>query len=151
MDMSIAAWNVSTGEAIWWRSQAGEVDYVFSLAISPDGQTLATSMFWGIIKLWSLSTGEKIYILTDDSHTEHSLAFSPDGKILASGGLDFDSTDNDSDPYGTIELWNLDTRQKICTLMGHSDRVHSVAFSPDGQTLVSSSQDNTIKIWRLSS
>ena len=67
-----------------------------------------------------------------------SLAFSPDGKILASGSYD-----------NTVKLWDVKTKQEITTLTGHSDDVESVAFSPDGKTLASGSRDDTIKLWRL--
>jgi WD40 repeat protein len=67
-----------------------------------------------------------------------SVAFSPDGKTLASAGSD-----------KSIKLWNLQTRKASATLSGHSDWVLSVAFSPDGKTLASASGDNTIKLWNL--
>ena len=57
-------------------------------------------------------------------------------KTLASG-----SDDN------TIKLWNSQDGRLIRTLTGHTDRVYSVAFSPDGQTIASGSRDNTIKLW----
>ena len=71
-------------------------------------------------------------------HFVTSVAFSPDGKTLASSGGD-----------KTIKLWDVCTGQEISSLEGHSDVADSVAFSPDGQTLASGSWDTTIKIWRV--
>ena len=65
-----------------------------------------------------------------------SVAFSPDGKTLASGSED-----------KTIKLWDVATGKEQATLKGHTDAVSSVAFSPDGKTLASGSEDKTIKLW----
>ncbi|MEG4035402.1 AAA-like domain-containing protein, partial [Microcoleus sp. S36b_A4] len=78
--------------------------------------------------------------LEGHSNSVRSIAFSPDGKILASV-----SDDN------TIKLWHLESQTPIATLTGHSNAVRSIAFSPDGLTLASASDDNTIKLWHLES
>ena len=64
------------------------------------------------------------------------MAYSPDGKTLASGSGD-----------KTIKLWDVATGKEQATLKGHTDWVTSVAFSPDGKTLASGSEDKTIKLW----
>ncbi|WP_422615955.1 WD40 repeat domain-containing protein, partial [Nodularia spumigena] len=69
------------------------------------------------------------------SSSVRSVAISPDGKTLVSGG------------YQTIKLWNLETGKENLTLTGHSDSISSVAISPDGKTLFSGSWDKTIKLW----
>ena len=80
-----------------------------------------------------------VMTLTGHSNYVNSVAFSPDGQILASG-----SEDN------TIKLWQPSTGKEIRTLTGHSYSVNSIAFSPDGQLLASGSSDNTIKLWQPS-
>jgi len=114
-------------------------------AFSPDGKTIAAI---GMVndksklKLWSVQTGELLQILnsTTEEHAIWSLAFSPDGKILAGGTLD----------TFAVKLWSVETGQEIQTLTGHSKPVTAVAFSPNGQTLASGSVgDRTIKLWRI--
>jgi WD40 repeat protein len=64
------------------------------------------------------------------------LAFSPDGKLLASGSSD-----------RTIKLWDVATGKERATLRGHAGEVSSVCFSPDGKVLASGGDDRTIKLW----
>ncbi|MDZ8030324.1 NB-ARC domain-containing protein [Nostoc sp. DedSLP04] len=65
-----------------------------------------------------------------------SVAFSPNGKLLATGDAD-----------GKTYLWQVDDGKLLFTCIGHSSWVKSVAFSPDGQTLASGSDDQTVKLW----
>jgi WD40 repeat protein len=74
-------------------------------------------------------------------HTNHvwSVAFSPDGKTLASGSGD-----------AKIKLWNMASGKNTATLNTYTDYLHSVAFSPDGKTLASGSADQ-VKLWSVAS
>lgn len=68
-----------------------------------------------------------------------TLAFSPDGRRLASGGSD----------DGTAHVWDLDSGRDLLTLVGHREPVESVAFSPDGGTLATASDDATTAVYRV--
>ena len=65
-----------------------------------------------------------------------SLAFSPDGKRLASTALS-----------GEVKVWDATSGQETVQLKGHNQPAHSVVFSPDGNRLASSSSDKTVKVW----
>ncbi|MBC6473611.1 MAG: hypothetical protein GDA48_12975 [Hormoscilla sp. GM102CHS1] len=123
----------------------GHFNTVYSVAISPDGQLLASGSYDKTIKIWNLGSGRLLRTLTGHSDWVKSVAISPDGQLLASGSWD-----------DTIKIWNLGSGRLLRTLTGHSDWVRSVAFSPDGQTIVSGGgcslreckQDFDIRIWR---
>ena len=127
-----------------WRcvnTLTGHLRGVESVAISSDGQMLASGSNDKTIKIWRLGTGEEVHTLTGHSGWlagVNSIAISPDGQTLVSGSYD-----------KTIKLWQIVTGRQIRTFTGHSQPVNSVSISPDGQTLVSGSLDSTIKLWQI--
>ncbi|KAH2322655.1 hypothetical protein KXV29_002655 [Aspergillus fumigatus] len=89
------------------------------------------------LQLWDAATGDLQQTLEGHSGWVNSVAFSPDGRLLAAGLFD-DST---------VRLWDLATGDLQQTLQCHSGSVLSVAFSPDGRLLVSGSDDCTVCLW----
>jgi len=117
----------------------GHTRPVASIAISADGQTLASGSYDKTIKVWDLSTGQEVRTLTGHRDSIRSVAFSASGQIVVSGSYD-----------NTIKVWDLSTSHEVRTLTDHKESVYSVALSADGKTLISGSRDKTIKVWDLS-
>ncbi|MEC4818234.1 MAG: serine/threonine-protein kinase [Scytonema sp. PMC 1069.18] len=115
----------------------GYSNAVLSIAISPDGKTIASNSGNGV-KLLSLVTGQEIATLSGHYNKVNALAISPDGQFLASGSED-----------QTSKIWNLATGQEVRTLRGHTNSIHAIAFSHEGKMLADGSSDNTIKLWNV--
>src|SRR5262249_43296503 len=95
--------------------------------------------------LWEAATGKTVCVLTGHqqtapnrfaNHLVSCVAWSPDGKTLASGSYD-----------STIRLWQTATGKQLFKLTGHRTVVNGVAWSPDGKVLASASGDDTVRLW----
>jgi WD40 repeat protein len=129
---------------IYWQSlgriptltgHAGEVN---TIAVSSDGQQIATGSDDRTIKIWSLNTHKELRTLKGHSQWVYSVAISPDDRTVVSGSKD-----------ETIKVWHLNTGQELRSLPAHASYINSVAISPDGQKIASGSYDKTVKIWNL--
>lgn len=137
-DSTARSWDLAAGRVLSNLAPSA-YDYVsYSVAVAPDGNTVATDGVNNAVILRDLSAGSAVGVLTGHADWVTSVVFSPDGKTVASSSKD-----------RTIKLWDVASLEEIQTLKGHSAGVMSVAFSPDGAMLVSGGQDNQVIFWDL--
>ncbi|KXZ56037.1 hypothetical protein GPECTOR_2g1589 [Gonium pectorale] len=149
VDSTVRLWDASTGEAK--GELAGHVDWVRDVAFAPaagtsaapgaPGKLLASCGDDKTVKLWELSGPQPSLRSSMSGHTDvvYSVAFHPDGTLLASGSAD-----------QSIRLWDPATgRQVGRALVAHKFPVTTVAFSPDGKLLASGSHDKLIMLWDM--
>ncbi|MBE9143139.1 tetratricopeptide repeat protein [Planktothrix mougeotii] len=136
-DNKIKLWNLS----IQKKEKTLIDDYneeIYALAISDNGQILASGGNSGSILIWDLNSGKQIDTLTVNFGEEvKSIVISKDSQILAAGSTD-----------GQIVLYNLATQEEIDTV-GHNDSVNTLIITANGETLISGSDDTTIKFWNI--
>ena len=123
----------------WVALLGREADQFEAIVWSPDGRFLAAATDLRIW-LWDPSSGRLLRTLAGQRQSVSSLAFSPNGTLLASGSYD-----------GTVRLWQPQSGEPLRLLEGHESLVASLAFSPDGTLLASGSWDNTVRLWQFDS
>ena len=129
----VRVWDANTGELLLTITGAAGWQ---SMALSPDGNTIAHGNGAGPLHLWDVATGRLLRTLTEHTRGAHSIAFSPDGQTLAHGSED-----------GPVHLWDVATGRFLRTLGGVPYIAHSVAFSPDGNTIAGASWNGTVRLW----
>jgi WD40 repeat protein/predicted Ser/Thr protein kinase len=113
-----------------------------TLACSPTEDLVAWSIGYGdsSFRLYDFDTGKARGEFKGHSDSIGSLAFSPDGQLLASAGAD-----------QTIRVWDVAERKEVRRFRGHLDQVCGLAFLPDGKTLVSGGRQGSVRLWSLNS
>ncbi|MBW4485746.1 MAG: hypothetical protein KME14_24720 [Tildeniella torsiva UHER 1998/13D] len=145
-DGTLRLWDLASGDST--AMAAGSP--VWSIAFSPDGQTLASGHHDGSIGIWDVVTQARVQsprpkdLAVQGHRAVRSVAFSPDGRTLASGGDD-----------QILRLWNWQAGQVDWAIKAHNSWISNVAFSPvggataeeGGYMLASASEDQSVRLW----
>lgn len=142
---NIHLWDVST----WKKDQTleGHANAITSIDFSPDDRSIASTGKDGTVRLWDIDTGKQIQSISGHRNMFWYVMFYPNGLTLATevaGMNSFHYSD-------IINLWDLRTGEIIKKLSGHARNITGLSFNDDGNTLVSTSMDDTMLLWDLSS
>jgi WD40 repeat protein len=131
----LIVWDVETGREALSFKEGG-----WGVAFSPDGKLIATKRKEGVAVLDS-NTGKVVQTIPDPGASANCLAFSPDSKTLAYGGID------NATRKAAVTIWDLTSNKPQHVLLGHSNWVECLAFNPQGRVLASGSRDGTVRLW----
>ncbi len=135
-DKLLILWDAAAGKEI--HTLKHHTGAVFAVAFSPDGKTLVSAAADQTVKLWSVETGQRILTLTEATKGLNAVAFHPRGHEFASVGVD---------KMIRIYEWNGTTAKLKRSAFAHDAPILSLAYSPDGATLFTGSEDRRIKAW----
>jgi cytochrome c/WD40 domain-containing protein len=135
-DRLIKLWDVAAKKEL--RVLKDHSDSVYGIAFSPDGKLLASASADRAVKVWEVATGRRLYTLAESTDWLYAVAWSPDGRHLAAAGVD-----------KSIRVWQVSAEggRIVHSVFAHEAPVLRLAYTADGATLYSLSEDRTVKAW----
>lgn len=137
-DNLVRVWDIAAGRI--QQIFRGHEQEIYAVDYSQDGRTIASGAADRTVRIWDMESGECVLTLSTTQEIT-AIAISPDGHYVAGGGAD-----------NSVHVWGIDTGflvERLGPPNGHSSSIHSISFSPNGQDLISTSIDKTIKLWEL--
>ncbi|HLJ11843.1 MAG TPA: c-type cytochrome domain-containing protein, partial [Planctomycetaceae bacterium] len=135
-DKLLILWDVESGQEL--HTLKHHTGAVFAAAFSPDGKTLISAAADQTVKFWSVESGQRILTLTEATKGLNAVAFDPRGHEIASAGVD---------KMIRIYEWNGTAAKLKRSAFAHDAPILSLVYSPDGDTLLTGSEDRRIKAW----
>jgi WD40 repeat protein/tRNA A-37 threonylcarbamoyl transferase component Bud32 len=138
----LKVWDPATGRLRW--DAAAHTALVTSVAFSMDGRLLASAGYDSRVKLWDPASGRPLADIDAQLERPRCLALSPDGGMLAVGGgrqLPLAGADS------VAHVWDTATGKLLYRLGGHGRQVRCIVFSPDGRHVVTTSDDDVVRVW----
>jgi RNA polymerase sigma factor (sigma-70 family) len=135
-DPSIRLWDAETG--VEQGRLGGHAGAITSLALAPDGRTLASTGQDGAVKIWDLAARVERRLLRIPAGEALVVVFSPDGRTVSAGTSDC-----------LVQSWDVATGTPRTTWAGHKGAVTALAYAPDGKTVASGSADGSVKLWNV--
>ena len=174
-----ALYEASTGRLLMKLGEPTSIiDSMNDVAFSPDGDLLAGISGLATLYLWNVPSGSEVFHLQAQTGLASAVAFSPDGRTVATAGLEGATVWSTTGTKlatmtgggragsvafspdgrtlatggdgGVTRIWDVETGQQIVALSGHSASVDGVAYSPDGTELATVSSDETLRVYTLS-
>jgi WD40 repeat protein len=134
----VKVWNAATGKGLIGAS--APINYAFrAAAVTRDGRTAAVSASDKTIALFDVASARQVARIEAGPGQLHALAFSPDGRLLASG--------SDGGPESSVKVWEVESQKPIEGVTGSPDYAKAVAFSPDGRSIAAAGM--MIRVWNL--
>ena len=170
-----ALWDIANGRIV--RTFEGHSSAVCSVTFDPEGQYALTCELQGLTILWDIESGRRLRSFAGKANCAsfcdngrqvlagtclwdvqngrklrefdgNAVVVGPDGKCILEGGFGWNGKAQPEDP-GTAILWDVKGQKKLQTFTGHSKRVCSLAFRPDGTQVLTGAEDNTAILWNI--
>jgi WD40 repeat protein len=134
---SVKVWRTSDDQLLYEICEDDEIDPKI-MTLSSDRETIAAAGMEGGLGLWRVADGSLLSKMNECTSIVISLAFNPEGTLLASGLED-----------NTVQIWRVRDGSLLATLEGHNYPPDRLAFSPDGELLASGSRDGIVHLWQV--